>query len=317
MRRLCFWLLLLLLAACVRLRPAPVVTAPSTPEAIERGRYLVENVTACLYCHSEHDWSKYAGPTKPGTLGGGGVCTHQEHGMRGEVCTQNLTPHEKGLKGWTDGEILRAMREGVSKDGRALFPTMPYSYYRALSDDDALAIVAYLRQLKPVDNLPNRTWLKFPTSQFIKFIPAPLEGPVAPPVDRGEYLVKISACDYCHTNQPRGDREVGKDFAGGFFLRGPWGEVVTPNITPHPTGMGRMTREQFIGRVKAWQDIDLFEAERVGTGASVMPWKYYSGMTEEDLGLIYDWIFKNVKPVERTVDVFGLGQLDGGVRVFP
>jgi hypothetical protein len=76
-----------------------------------------------------------------------------EMGLPGRITSKNLTSDAKtGLGSWTDGEILRAIREGVSKDGHALFPLMPYPNYRTMSDEDAYAIVAYLRTLKPVRN---------------------------------------------------------------------------------------------------------------------------------------------------------------------
>jgi hypothetical protein len=299
---------LLLLSGCfiagARMRPASTEVVERTPERVERGRYLVEHVCGCLYCHSQHDWSTYTGMVKPGTKGGGGVCLTYEHDVRGNVCTQNLTPHADGLASWTDGDIMRAMREGVSRDGRALLPWMPYKYYREMSDDDARAVVAYLRTLPPVAGRHDGH-LDFPINVLMNTAPEPLEGPVPgpPPEDRGAYLVKMATCDFCHTRQPRGQRDVGRDFAGGFALIGPWGKVTTPNITPHATGLGRFTKDEFIARIKSWTDFDEASAPKMPGGSTVMPWKYYSGMTEEDLGLIYDWLMKQ-KPIENTVSPF-------------
>src|SRR5216110_697497 len=83
----------------------------------------------------------------------GSACIGPEQGAPGKICFPNLTPDpETGLGAWTDGEILRAIREGVSRDGRALFPMMPYTEFRALSDEDTRAIVAYLRTMPAVKN---------------------------------------------------------------------------------------------------------------------------------------------------------------------
>jgi hypothetical protein len=60
-----------------------------------------------------------------------------------------VTPHASGLKGWSDAEIARAIREGVRKDGTALKPPMAYSWYKNINDADMAAIIAYLRSLKP------------------------------------------------------------------------------------------------------------------------------------------------------------------------
>jgi cytochrome c553 len=285
-----------------RMRPASTEVVERTSARVERGRYLVENVCACLYCHSQHDWSTYTGMVVPGTRGGGGVCLTKEHDVDGHVCTQNLTPHADGLKSWSDGEIMRAMREGVSRDGRALLPWMPYKYYRSMSDEDARAVVAYLRTLPEVPGRHDGS-LDFPINVLMNTAPEPLEGPVSAPSDAGGYLVQLAACDFCHTRQPRGQRDVGRDFAGGFALVGPWGRVVTPNITPHPTGLGRYSKDEFIARIHSWADFDESSAPRQKSGSTVMPWKYYAGLTDEDLGLIYDWLMKQ-KPIENVVSPF-------------
>ena len=63
----------------------------------------------------------------------------------------NITPdRETGIGTWTDGEKIRAIREGIHKDGSALFPMMPYAEYRNMSDDDVQSLVAYLNSLPPV-----------------------------------------------------------------------------------------------------------------------------------------------------------------------
>ena len=61
-----------------------------------------------------------------------------------------MTPHETGLKNWSDAQITRAVREGVSRDGSPLKPPMAFGWYRNISDEDMGAIVAYLRSLKPL-----------------------------------------------------------------------------------------------------------------------------------------------------------------------
>src|SRR4051812_32370074 len=96
------------------LRPASTEVVERTPARLDRGRYLVEHVSACLFCHSQHDWSKYTGPVKPGTEGAGGTCLGASSDVPGEVCTENLTDDPHGLWRWSDGEIMRAIREGVS-----------------------------------------------------------------------------------------------------------------------------------------------------------------------------------------------------------
>ena len=130
------------------LRPAPTLTIERTPERVERGRYVVENLAACYRCHAAPDRSLYGFPPVKGTEGVGECWNKPPDGW---ACASNLTPDpEFGLGKWTDGEILRALREGVSRDGRTLWTMMPYQQYHAMADADAEAVVAFLRTLKPV-----------------------------------------------------------------------------------------------------------------------------------------------------------------------
>src|SRR5262249_32647191 len=130
--------------------PPPDINFEMAPERVARGRYLFEKVMACDGCHSQHDESRFGRPVVEGGWGRGSVFP-AELGLPGTVVASNVTPdRETGLGAWTDGEIIRAIREGISRDGRALFPMMPYTNYRRMSDADVYAIVAYLRRLPAV-----------------------------------------------------------------------------------------------------------------------------------------------------------------------
>jgi mono/diheme cytochrome c family protein len=267
-------------------RPAPTVTAPKTPEAIARGKYLVSNVAACIGCHSNVQEDKPGDPPVPGKLGAGRDFGDIP-GFPGHLRAPNLTPDkETGIGNFSDGEILRAMREGIGRDGRALFPQMPYqTYAKTLSDDDALAIIAYLRTLEPVKNDPGRMEVKFPVSMFIRGAPQPLEAspPAAPaPSDklaRGKWLLQVCSCGDCHDSVDDHRQKLpGKAFAGGqpFPLPGGKGTAISPNITSDKaTGIG------------AYSDDDLRRVFDEGKGKNgrvlyVMPWSYYAGLTKED-----------------------------------
>jgi hypothetical protein len=60
-----------------------------------------------------------------------------------------LTPHETGLKAWTDAEIARAIRTGVRRDGAPLKPPMGFDFYKNIDGAEMTALIAYLRSLKP------------------------------------------------------------------------------------------------------------------------------------------------------------------------
>src|SRR5215207_4269230 len=100
-----------------RQRPASTEKIEGTPARLERGRYLAEVVFGCFDCHSKHDLTRYGAPgiESPGQ---GGECVGATQGFPGQVCMSNITPDpETGLGSWSDGEIIRAVREGIDKDG--------------------------------------------------------------------------------------------------------------------------------------------------------------------------------------------------------
>jgi mono/diheme cytochrome c family protein len=292
-------------------RPASTEKIEATPERVARGRYVVQHVSACFDCHSERVLA-YALPFKPGREGVGGFIWDAKVQFPGTVGAANLTPDpDTGLGRWTDGEILRAIREGVDREGKALFPLMPYGHYRAMSDDDGKAVVAYLRTLAPLRYTPPKKALNPPLNIIEKFIPKPLDGPVPTPsrantIEYGYYLSQIGACHECHTPKgEKGEPIPGKDLAGGWEMHTPFFRVVTANITPHPsTWMGQATKEQFIARFRSFSAINASNAPQAEKGRNtVMPWLTFSGMTDEDLGALYDYL-KSVPPIENKVNPF-------------
>lgn len=265
------------------MHPARVVVANPTKENIERGRYLVENVTGCLGCHSPIQEAVPGEPPVAGKLGAGRI--FNEPNFPGKLRSPNISSDkEDGIGAWTDGEVLRAMREGVSRNGRPLFPQMPYTTYaKTLSDDDALAIVAYLRTIPPVKNAGGPTEVKFPVSMFIRAVPAPLLTPPPPAPAatdkkaRGEWLLQVSSCHDCHDSFDSKRRPIaGKAFGGGAAFNTEKGTFYASNISSDPaSGIGSYT------------DDDLRRVFDEGKGKAgrplyVMPWSYYSGMTKDD-----------------------------------
>jgi len=71
---------------------APHMKVFLTTDKVERGRYLANSVALCMDCHSTRDWTLYAGPPKPGTLGVGGEYFSPEMGIPGHVYSRNITP---------------------------------------------------------------------------------------------------------------------------------------------------------------------------------------------------------------------------------
>ncbi|WP_321473329.1 cytochrome c [uncultured Paludibaculum sp.] len=293
----------------------PAMNTPSalkveaTADRLQRGKYIFENVSDCGGCHSERNWEKFGGPVYDGRVGVGFVFP-PELGLPGKVVAPNLTPDpETGIGGWTDGEKLRAIREGVSKDGRALFPFMPYPHFRKMSDEDAYSVVAYMNSLQPVKNRLPKTELNFPIDLMIKFVPAPVVSP-APPPDRsnklkyGEYLVEMGGCIECHTQMERGKMVAGKEFGGGTEFNFKGMLVRSANISPDPeTGLGKWGEQRFVDKFKGFANMTYDNAPRMNqSNFTLMPWLPMSQLPEEDLRAIYAYL-RTVKPVFNSIEV--------------
>jgi mono/diheme cytochrome c family protein len=293
-----------LVLAYPKVGPAPDVTAPSTAEAIARGRYLADHVSMCTDCHTPRDWSRFAGPIDDARLGTGGELFDESMGLPGRIVSKNITP--AALASWTDGEILRAFTEGVAKDGTSLFPLMPYHAYGRMDRDDALAIVAYLRTLPTrASEIPERH-LQFPVSLLVRTLPAPAQFSTRPDVgDRvayGQYLATIGGCGECHTPIDEGRvPQLDRAMSGGQEFVMPGGAVArTANLTPHETGIGGWSEAEFIERFARFREETAYTPVPQGAPNTPMPWGRYAGMTDEDLGAIYAYL-RTVRPVENRV----------------
>jgi len=291
--------------------PAPEdVRIQATPERLARGQYLVENVVGCVVCHADREWTQYSAPVIAATKGKGG----QRFGFGAEpfvLYAKNIT--SGGVGEWTDGELLRAITAGVSRDGTPLFPLMPYPTYARMAREDVEAIVVYLRTLPPLpaQTLPPRH-LNFPLPLIVRTIPtAPSHGPLPDASDRvayGRYLVNAAVCADCHT--PMDDQGAplpGMDFAGGTpFSPNGVGLVHSANITADAgTGIGTWTEDQFVEKFRAFRGAPprtLSGADRLQN--TEMPWTYYAGMEDQDLRAIYTYL-RSLPPVINRVEKFG------------
>lgn len=293
------------LAACGPKYRAPLDIKVSVDDStlVERGRYLVEHVGHCALCHTTRtftNWEAVWEDKGPPHAGGMVIDDSLFDGFPGRIVTPNLTPDRAtGLGDWTDGEIARAIREGVNRKNEALFPMM--AMYKGISENDTRAIVAYLRSLPP-SPMPTdlRTDLDFPVGLFIAGVPKPLEGEVADPavddpVKQGDYLIGIAGCRDCHTPNEGMEPIEGMDFAGGNVDAIGGSEIVFPNITPDKeTGIGNYTKEDFIRLIR--EGIKRNGVPMVGP----MAWRYYKGMTDKDLDAIWAFL-QTVKPIRNDV----------------
>jgi mono/diheme cytochrome c family protein len=197
----------------------------------------------------------------------------------GTVWASNLTPAHLGE--WSDGELIRAIREGVGRDGKALL-AMPSAAFRHMSDDDVLALVAYLRAQPAVGTAspPKRINVLgaimiatvFPPEIF--GVQPPITEPViAPPRGPtsayGGYLVANLACQDCH-----GSNLAGVGTAGGF-------DELSPNLTNLPQ---RMSVEQFVALLRTGN----YEDGR--TLSEGMPWQDYEKYSDDDFRAMYAYL---------------------------
>jgi mono/diheme cytochrome c family protein len=280
----------------------------ATPERIARGRYLANAVNACMDCHSTRDWSKFGGPVIEGTEGKGGERFDHAQGFPGIYYSRNITP--AGISRYTDGELFRVITTGVTKEGKAMFPVMPYLYYGKMDPEDIYSLIAYLRTLDPIESDVPESKSDFPMNVIINTIPTPGEPTKRPdPSDSiayGGYMVNASGCIECHTQVDKGQiiRELA--FSGGRDFAFPDGSVVrSTNITPDPeTGIGNWTKKNFIARFKIYAD-STYVPPPVAPGEfnTIMPWSMYSNMTEQDLGAIYAYL-RTKAPIKNQVVKF-------------
>jgi mono/diheme cytochrome c family protein len=222
--------------------PAPtgVPADLANADLVKRGEYLAR-AGDCAACHNAPGGKPYAG----------GYAFKLPFGT---IYSSNITPDkETGIGSWSDADFLRAMHDGVGKDGENRYPAFPYTSYTLLTDGDVLAIKAYLFSLKPVHYQPPANTLAFPFNQRflmkfwnVLFNPGRRFEPNSdrpPEWNRGAYLAEaLGHCGDCHTprNLMFGLSESQK-FAGA--LTAGWKAY---NITPD--------REWGIG---AWSDNQL------------------------------------------------------------
>jgi len=287
--------------------PAPEMKIEATPAMVARGEYLAKHVALCMDCHSTRDWGRYSGPIAAGSLGMGGEVFGRELGFPGVFVARNITP--AGIGPLTDGQLYRAITTGVAHDGSPLFNIMPYEAYGKMDPEDIHAIIAYVRTLAPVAHSTPPPEADFPVDILINTFPkkaAPQKRPSAEDgLAYGAYMTNAAGCIVCHTKQEKG-RIVGQAFAGGFeFPMGGGFIVRSANITPDDTGIKALTKEAFLAKFRAFGSpeaavpVDMAK----GDAQTVMPWTMYAGMTDEDLGAIYEYL-RTVPAVQNAVEKF-------------
>jgi mono/diheme cytochrome c family protein len=258
--------------------PTESVAIPTDTSAMQRGQHLAAAVGVCIDCH--------------GTNLAGKVFIDDP--ALGRISSANLT-RGRGAVGaaYSDADLARSIRHGVSSTGRPLL-VMPSDDYYYFSDADLGAIIAYIRSLPPVDNSlpPNQLGVlgrvlfaigQLPLQPALDIDhngPRPAAPPIGVTPEYGKYLADNAGCPGCH----------GPGLSGGVIAEAPPGTTPAANLTP--AGLG------------TWSEADFFKAMRTGTRPdgrvldTFMPWPYYAQLTDEELRAL--WRFLQVVPPRPT-----------------
>ena len=185
---------------------------------------------------------------------------------------------------------------------------MPYGHYAKLSQPDLHAIIAYMRTMPAIQNTVQKRLLAFPMNVIVRLIPAAVTPPVAAPAETdpayGAYVTNSGACLHCHTRSNHGKVKEGSEFSGGVeFPLEDGSKVRSANLTSDmTTGIGSWTKDAFIKRFRDSMALSL-NSPKAGEFNTVMPWTSYAGMSDTDLGAIFDYL-KTLPAVSNKVEKF-------------
>ena len=257
---------------------APNLTVAATPEQLARGEYLVN--MSCIGCHSAVGAD--GAPAMQHPLNGGwNIAAAEGFGFVGDMVAENLTPGGK-LAGYTDGELFRAIRHRVDKDG-TLLAFMSLLPYAQLSDADTEAMIAYLRSLPPTaqtgktgDDLSFLGAIMFGAGLFgtpekgAASVTAPPQGITA---EYGKYVAVYGECRGCH----------GQD------MTGTPASAVGPAI-PNPRPLvSTLNEEQFVAMLRTGVKPD------GQPFPETMPWEIATRMADDDLAALYLYLTAPVR----------------------
>ena len=261
----------------------PVATAKASAfnsELVAKGAELAA-IGNCAVCHTMPGGRSYAGsralPTPFGT-----------------IYSSNITPDSKtGIGNWSEEAFRRALRAGVDRKGRHLYPAFPYDHFTHLTDDDIHALYAFIVTREPVHSVPPANKLPFPYNirpllagwklLFLQRGPGGDNATKSTEWNRGLYLVEGAAhCGACHT--PRnfiGAEKKSRAFAGG--VTEGWDAPALNSSSPAP---------------KVWTADQLFTYLRTGwqaqhggaAGPMASVTKNLSGVSENDIRAIATYI---------------------------
>ncbi|WP_342655000.1 molybdopterin cofactor-binding domain-containing protein [Pseudomonas sp. F3-2] len=212
---------------------APPAAGTWSAATLERGR-LLASAGDCAVCHTS------AG----GVTNAGGLAMQTPFGT---LYSSNITPDpETGIGNWSYPAFERAMRDGISRDGKHLYPAFPYTAFRNIDDADMQALYAYLMSQTPVKQVQPANALQFPFNMrplmagwnalFLRKGEVQAQPQQSAQWNRGQYLVNgLGHCAACHS--PRnlmGAEKGGASFLAGGMVDG-WEAPALNSLSKAPT----------------------------------------------------------------------------------
>jgi mono/diheme cytochrome c family protein len=249
--------------------------ARAADDPVARGKYLIA-IGICGSCHT---------PNLSGGRRTGGI-----------VSTNITSDPDQGIGKWTEQQIVDAIRNGKRPDGSDVRPPMGVFFYRDLSDGDAHAMAAYLKQTAPVQTTFERAPVSAPPPKFGPTVTSVAEPSRTDKLAYGRYLgVTVAHCMQCHSPRVQGLPDLTRMGAGGNGYTAADGRTAVANdITPgNPDGIVK------------WTDAQLKAAITAGTrpdGSKMVPvmdFGSYAQMTAEDLDALVGFL-RSLKPVPPT-----------------
>lgn len=267
-----------------------------TPEKIERGKKLASML--CVHCHLNPE---------TGALTGKEMKDAPEFGF---LYSQNITQDkEHGIGNWTDGELLYLLRTGLMPNGRYTPPWMAKLPH--MSDNDIEAVIAFLKSDDPLVTPKAVPDQKCEPSLLTKFLcrvafkPLPMPEKTILPVDTtdkialGRYYVYNLDCYTCHSasfetmNVMEPHKSEGFMGGGNPSLKDMDGHTVPSlNLTPHKTGIGDWTEEQFVRALKY--------GLKDGEPALRYPMVPFTQLTDYEASAIYAYL-RTIPPIDNNI----------------
>jgi cytochrome c5 len=209
--------------------PTPNYGTGAHAQLVHRGEYLVK-AGDCISCHTDSP--------NNGVPFSGGLALKTPFGL---FYSMNITPDQKtGIGKWSDQDFIRAARKGIAPNGSFYFPVFPYTSFTKVSDEDLIAIKAYLFSLPPVHKENKKPGAPWPISwRFLQlgwrmmfFHEGAYQNDPKQSAawNRGAYLVQgLGHCGECHTPRNLFGAMKDKNFLTGAFVDG----YFAPDITQY------------------------------------------------------------------------------------